>query len=330
MTGKILSGGKNESLGGSGRAKAWILGLFLVLTLIFAVMHLGELENFLMLTRNASPLWLFLGLILQAGTYICAAAVWQQALREAGTPMSLWSLVPLGIAKLFSDQALPSGGASGAGLVVAVLHRRGVSAERSLCILIQSMVGYYTAYLFIAFVSLLLLWLYHKATYWILLPLSFFFILMTALLVCILGIRRLGGYSLPTLFQRWPKLLTVIEKIRSFRRDILHMPWLIAKISVLQLSVFLLDALTLWAMLEAIGIRVSFLAVLPSFIIASIVATISPIPIGLGAFEASCVGMLTGFDITAEAALTATLLFRGFAVWLPMLPGLWLARRVVR
>jgi len=32
-------------------------------------------------------------------------------------------------------------------------------------------------------------------------------------------------------------------------------------------------------------------------------------------------------NIPVEAALTSTLLLRGFTLWLPMLPGLWLARR---
>ena len=31
--------------------------------------------------------------------------------------------------------------------------------------------------------------------------------------------------------------------------------------------------------------------------------------------------------IAVEAALAATLLLRGFTFWLPMLPGVWLARR---
>ena len=38
--------------------------------------------------------------------------------------------------------------------------------------------------------------------------------------------------------------------------------------------------------------------------------------------------MLGLLGIRIEAGLTATLLFRGFTLWLPtMLPGLWLARR---
>jgi hypothetical protein len=34
--------------------------------------------------------------------------------------------------------------------------------------------------------------------------------------------------------------------------------------------------------------------------------------------------------LAVEPALAATLLLRGFTFWLPMLPGLWLARRELR
>jgi hypothetical protein len=40
--------------------------------------------------------------------------------------------------------------------------------------------------------------------------------------------------------------------------------------------------------------------------------------------------MLGLLGVPIEAALAATLLLRGFTVWLPMLPGVWLARRGLR
>jgi len=57
------------------------------------------------------------------------------------------------------------------------------------------------------------------------------------------------------------------------------------------------------------------------------VATFGLVPLGLGTFEATCVAMLRTLGVLLEAALTATLLLRGFTLWLPMLPGLLLARR---
>jgi uncharacterized protein (TIRG00374 family) len=96
------------------------------------------------------------------------------------------------------------------------------------------------------------------------------------------------------------------------------------------LQYFSLDAATLWIMLLAMGQDVSFLVAFPSFVVSSIIATLSPIPLGLGIFEASSTGMLSTLGIPVEAALTSTLLLRGFTLWLPMLPGLWLARRELR
>lgn len=80
-------------------------------------------------------------------------------------------------------------------------------------------------------------------------------------------------------------------------------------------------------MLQALGQDAFFLAAFSSFMTASIVATLSPIPLGLGTFEATCVAMLHVFGIGVEAALMATILLRGLTLWLPMLPGVLLIRR---
>ena len=45
--------------------------------------------------------------------------------------------------------------------------------------------------------------------------------------------------------------------------------------------------------------------------------------------EAACVGMLSLLGVAIEATLAATLLLRGLTFWLPMVPGLWLAKREI-
>jgi uncharacterized membrane protein YbhN (UPF0104 family) len=88
--------------------------------------------------------------------------------------------------------------------------------------------------------------------------------------------------------------------------------------------------LFLFGLLQVVGSHVSFWVALPSFIMASMVTTIGPIPLGLGTFEVTCVSMLGALGVGIEASLTATLMLRGFTMWMPMLPGLWLARRLLR
>jgi uncharacterized membrane protein YbhN (UPF0104 family) len=51
---------------------------------------------------------------------------------------------------------------------------------------------------------------------------------------------------------------------------------------------------------------------------------------GLGSFEAVSIAMLRLFGVPFAAALSATLLFRGFTLWLPLIPGGLLLRHEVR
>jgi uncharacterized membrane protein YbhN (UPF0104 family) len=59
-------------------------------------------------------------------------------------------------------------------------------------------------------------------------------------------------------------------------------------------------------MLRAMGQDVSFLAAFPSFVVLSMVATFSLVPLGRGTFEATCVAMLKTLGVPLEAAPTAT------------------------
>ena len=73
-----------------------------------------------------------------------------------------------------------------------------------------------------------------------------------------------------------------------------------------------MDAATLDAALRAVGYRAPPDLVFASFSMASITATVSYIPAGLGVFEGSLVALLGILGVPVEGGLTATLLMRGF------------------
>jgi uncharacterized membrane protein YbhN (UPF0104 family) len=81
--------------------------------------------------------------------------------------------------------------------------------------------------------------------------------------------------------------------------------------------------------LRSIGIHAGFFTAFIAIVLASIAATLSALPGGIGGFEAGSVAILTLLGIPVEAALTATVIFRGFSLWLPLLPGLYFARKDV-
>jgi glycosyltransferase 2 family protein len=101
------------------------------------------------------------------------------------------------------------------------------------------------------------------------------------------------------------------------------------EVIALQSGTFLLDAATLWCTERAVGLNVDVGSTFMSFTLASVVATLSPIPLGLGSFEGTCTGLLHLMGGGLEASLAATLILRRFTLWLPMLPGLVMIRREV-
>lgn len=310
----------------------WVLrasGLLILAAVVGIALHLGELEAFARLARQARPEWLLAALALQILTYVANARIWFLTLARAGVPRTMRSLVPLCVSKLFADQAFPTGGVSGSVFVVGRLGQEGVPASAAMAALLVGMLGYYTAYALLAVCVLLLLSLRHHADPAAIGVVAIFVCAMAAIPALVLWLRRFGSDP-PRWAARLPGSTTLLRAVADTPRDLLYDRRLVAQAAALQGLIFLLDSATLWVMLFAVGRETPPDIPLIAFVMASIAATLSPLPLGLGTFEAVCTATLRLLGVPVEAGLTATLLLRGFTFWLPMIPGLWLARSGLR
>jgi uncharacterized protein (TIRG00374 family) len=319
-----------EQVSGWWRLSSWAFGLLTLLALILVVAHLGTIEEFTRLAMEAAPYWFFLACVAQMATYVCAALVWRQALKRAGHPRPLSTLVPLGIAKLFTDQVVPSGGVSGAILVARGLVRRQVPTNVAMGALLVGLVSYFAAYLASALTGFGILWFHHRANVALFLVVAIFVAIVVAIPSGVLWMKQ-WGHRLPgSWIRRLPGTAHLLRAIAESPTDLLLDPVLLGETVALEFAIFALDALTLWLMFRALGNDPAIWIVFVSFIMASMAATLGPIPLGLGTFEAGCVGMLSFLGMAIETALAATILLRGLTFWLPMVPGLWLARLELR
>ncbi len=312
------------------RLALWVPGLLLLAGLIAVVLHLGELERFGELVAHANPMWLLAGCALQAATYACAGGVWYLVLDRAGRHRPLAAMVPLSLAKLFTDQAVPLGGISGTLLVVHALTRRGIPSRVAMAALLVGLVSYYGAYLAAALAGIAVLAIQYTVNVAILGAAAVFSLIAVGVPAFVLLFVRHAGTRLDRYVTRIPGAKSLLSTIADAPSDLLRDPALVGTTMLLQLAVFLLDAATLEIVLTAIGSEAAPTGVFASFMIASVAATVGPTPLGLGTFESVCVATLALVGVRLEAALTATLLLRGLTFWLPMLPGLWIARRELR
>jgi uncharacterized protein (TIRG00374 family) len=305
----------------------WLAGVLLFAGLLLVVTHRAEERELVRLLREARPGWLLVAAGLQGATYVCAAAVWQRALAHRGVRLPLGRLVPLGLAKLFMDQAVPSAGMSGTVLVVRALERRGVPRDHAVGSVVTSLLAFYLGYLVATALAVAILAAHGEVPTVVLLPAAALCVLAAGLPLAVLALRRRVTLRPPGWAERWPGVRDVASALRADSERRFFAPRTLAETTLLQIAIFALDALTLGATLRAVASPAGAPVVFASFVLASVVSTLAWVPGGLGTFDASSVALLHLAGVSVPSALAATLLLRGFSFWLPMIPGFMLAHR---
>ncbi|MDY7565153.1 magnesium-translocating P-type ATPase [Pseudomonas sp. RTC3] len=305
---------------------SWLVGTAMLAAVIAVALHLSDVEAFGTLLERAEPLWLIVAIVLQALTYLAQGQVFRGVLKAGHAQLSLWDSSKLSLMKLFVDQALPSSGISGAFAVIAFLIKKGVARPLALACLVLDLSAYFFAYVLTVGVALFIVMLQgHATTSLIATCLVFAAVSLAAAII----VPRLSGHSElqrrfsvkhHALVGKGLALLTGADSQLARNRSLL---W---RTTFLELVIILLDCLTLWVLVRSLGVSAQLPGLFAGFMLASVLRSVGIVPGGLGAFEAAAVVTLHWIGIEIPVALSATLLFRGLTFWLPMLPGMWLAR----
>ena len=310
--------------------RSWLLAVLLLAGVVIAVLHWGDVKTFAELVAHSRPLWLLAAVAVQLLTYVSLAVEWRIVLRAGKCRAPFGKLLGLTVAKHFADQMVPTAGMSGNVVVVDRLQAIGASRAVALATLIMTIIAYYASYGVVSLIALVLLWI-HGHSNWVVIGLiSASLALSAAVPSLTFWLQRKGAKAIPKWLRQIRTVCELFEMVKEAPTGLVHNLRLIGFLALLNGSVFLLDGLTMQLCLIALGLYVPFSAVFSAFIIASIVVTLGPIPMGLGSFEAVSIGMLRAVGVPFEAALSATLLFRGYTLWVPLIPGMFAARRQLK
>jgi len=304
-----------------------VSAVVLVMVVLFTVLHLGEARRFANLLEHAEPGWVVLALALQLVTYVCAGAIWWPVAAAAGYRLHLLQLGRLAIEKLSVDHVMPSGGMSGNLVVARAMRRLGLPGSVVTEALIIDVLAYYAAYAMVTAVTFLVLWAHHKVPPFILALVVVFCFVLAAVPVLAWWVLEHRDWKPGPRLARVRFLGAFFKSLEGVSPDRIRSPRLLAIATGLNLGIFMLDAGTLWALLQATGASVHVFTAFSALVIGSLSGTISFLPGGLGSFEAGCTATLALLGVPVEAALTGTLFLRGLTLWLPLIPGIVLARR---
>ena len=306
----------------------WLLGMAGLVVVVLVALHMSEERAFLSLMEQAQPRWLLWAVGLQAATYLAQAEIWRIVVHRAGSTLRFGLAYALSLEKLFVDQALPSMGISGTAVVVRALEQRGTARPAVMSAVAVDAGSYYIAYVLNLALALTILVVAGHATPLILTGAMLFFIFGTAVATAVMSLSGRSPTRTARRLLRVPGIGRAVGLLQEADPHIARDPRLVLQATVLQMAIALFDASTMWVLIRALGAWADPGAVFASFMIASLLRTFGFVPGGLGTFEAASITTLTVAGIPLPVALSATLMFRGLSFWLPMLPGLVLARRL--
>jgi len=304
----------------------WLVGIFALAGTLWFAFRASDIDKLFVLLQRVDPVWVAVAAACQLATYLLASFVWRLVLARAGRPLRLGPLFKMGFLQLFVNQILPTSGLSGTIMMMRSLLLRGVEGSIALSSVIFDTVSYYAVYSALTIVIVFLI-VDREMPGWQWVPALIAFVALSLVVIAVaFWFACIRKQTLPRFLLRWRPVAYMAVwyqemDVRVFRDTV---AWFGA--SIFQFGVFLLDAATLWCLLRSLGISIDPLSALAGFMIASVVATLTPFPMGLGSFESAFMIMLHLVGVETEVGLASTLMLRAMTLWLPMIPGLALMR----
>jgi uncharacterized membrane protein YbhN (UPF0104 family)/tRNA A-37 threonylcarbamoyl transferase component Bud32 len=236
-------------------------------------------------------------------------------------PLPFWPLVVLNLAAKFVSLAIPSA-AGRVAMNTAFLRKFGVSITVAVT---QGAVDTFSGFLvqcailIIAFVSSDVTLDIDPVNFNWGVILLVVVLVVIGIVITVLRVRKLRDRIVPVVRQGWATLVTVLRQpSRAFGllgSNFVY--WLIL-------------GSTLWLVLQAIGVELSFGSALVVAVATDLLGGFVPIPGGVGVAEAVMTGFLTTLGVDQSSAFAATVAYRAITFYLPAFEGFfamkWLER----
>jgi len=326
------------------RERALIFGLFVVSAiafLYFVLPQLGSVKETWGRLDEGDPYWLAIAFGFQLAATFSYIAIFQDVHVPPGYPITYRESYQIMMASLAATRLFAAGGAGGVALTAWALRRSGMPrrdvAERMIAFLVLIYGVYLVALIVFGF-----------GLRWGIFPgpapyavtvvpayiamIGIVLFLALAFLPANLG-HRLSKSGSSKRARLGRQLASGPERLGGGTRFAIHLVrhpnWALMG----TLGWWAFNVAILWASFKAFG-QAPSLAVCTQAYFVGLLANLLPLPGGIGGVDGGMIGALIAFDVDPGLAVVAVLVYRGFAFWLPTLPGavayLQLRRTVAR
>jgi uncharacterized membrane protein YbhN (UPF0104 family) len=282
---------------------------------VAAYLVLGQLTrvNLLELLSQANPFWVAASLIFAILTYVTAT---MNIIGVVPEKVSLWKTFQTQWAASFATLVAPPTLGSVA-INVRFLNKQGLQSAMATASVAVVQVMAFISHIFLMFIMAIIAGTSSELAFR---PSK---TVITAVVIVVSIIAFL--MTIPAM-REWvgDRVRPILSQVVPRFTSLANQPWKLASgiSGVLLLNVAYIGAL--YAAVRAFTPAATIATIAVVYLAGSVVGQAAPTPGGLGAIEAALAAGLTTAGIDAGAAVSATLLFRIWTFWFPIIPG-WIA-----
>ena len=318
-----------------------LVGFVIVIVLAFVLLRGDQLVELVETMKRGAVIPLIVAILTQLGKYYAQSWSYHFTFASVDEKMGPRETLPLVFGTFFMNTIAPSLNMAGATLVVDDARRRGIEGGKAMSAALLMQMTIESGFMTIMIIGFIMLQLTGNLS-----PAWFLTGLVVVVMVGFMGgIMFIGRKSPQMLVGLLPVERLVNKVVRKFGRKprepwaeravasfgdaagtIAGNPRTAAKAfgcsiaaSTCELAAFCL-----------VGLAFNITdpeALICGYVIATLLAMISPVPQGVGFVEAGVMVLFSAYDINAAAGMASVLVYRGLVFWMPFLIGAVLIQR---
>jgi phosphatidylglycerol lysyltransferase len=294
----------------------WLVFLVAVIVVYIAT-RWSELEDIGTVIAGIDPRWIVLSGILELLLLVLMAKMYQSLFGSLGHNVPLYSILSAYLRGLAAATVIPFGGPVSVIIFTRAMTRRDVPMNDALYASALASLSGFASFL-IVMAPLLSLLSFTRT-------LPSIFLVATLVLAGLFAIT-IGVVAVVLRWGRTPKWLArrVPNQIGGFIRQARSHQLTARQMSrplLLSIGVDLCGALMLYTALVAVGQRSGILAAFTAYQVEMLFNVVTPLFQGIGITDLSITVALNGLGISVSSAATATLVYRVWDLWVPLLVG---------
>ncbi len=294
----------------------WIL-LVLGLVVYFVISRHSELRDIGHVLASADRRWIMCAGFLELVILVLIGRTYQTILQSLGHQVSLRSITFCYLKGLAVGSVIPFGGPAAMVVFIRSLSQAGVPANDAVFATTLSSLSGFASFLLVLVPLMVLLFLTgHLSTLVIgaTLALAILFLLAVGAVMIPLRWKRLPGW-IPRYMPGWVTRFLIQARDHQISVDDLRRPF------IYSLGVDLCGAAMLYAALLSVGERTGILAAFAGYQVEMLFNVITPLFQGIGIADLSITVALNELGVHLSAAAAATLVYRLWDLWVPLLAG---------